>query len=136
MACRCAAVDCVALAGGKIVLVRRGRDPEKGKLALPGGFVEPDETIEQACLRELKEETGLDARIVGEIGVFSSPERDPRGTISIALFAIASGKPEPGDDASAVLFLGPDEALRSGLAFDHSEILRAGLEKFKSFFPA
>ncbi len=78
------AVDAIVLCGDKIVLIRRKNEPYKDRLALPGGFVERDETVEQAVVRETKEETGLDTEIVRLIGVYSDPGRDPRGpTVSV-----------------------------------------------------
>ena len=87
-----------------MLLIRRGHPPFKGKYALPGGFVEIGETIEDACRRELMEETGVQGRRGCElIGVYSDPKRDPRGhTCSVAFLArVARRPPRPGDDAAA-----------------------------------
>ncbi len=106
-----------------VVLIRRGHPPFQGSFALPGGFVDDDETTEQAARREVKEETGLDVRLVGLIGVYSGPGRDPRGsTLSVVYRGqITAGHLRAGDDASeAAVF--PCEALPE-LAFDHGQIL-------------
>ena len=71
--------DGVVEKDGAILLVKRGRPPFEGKHALPGGFVEAGETVEEAVMRELREETGLRTRVVRLLGVYSDPERDPRG---------------------------------------------------------
>ena len=72
-------VDCVVIdASGRVLLVRRGQPPFKGMQALPGGFVEIGESVEQACRRELREETGVRAGSLRLIGVYSDPRRDPR----------------------------------------------------------
>ncbi len=131
MGCRCAAADCVLIWNNKIVLVRRGSEPEKGKLALPGGFVEIGETFREACIREAKEETNLDVEIIREIGVFDSPDRDERGCISVAFLCLGRGEPKADDDADDIVLVDIEEAMelaKNGeLAFDHSDILLSGL---------
>jgi len=104
-----------------IVLIRR-KNPPHG-WALPGGFVDYGETVEQAAIREAKEETGLAVRLKGLLGVYSDPDRDPRGhTISIVFVAEAEGTPIGQDDAaSAIVF--PLDKLPKELAFDHGRIL-------------
>ena len=117
-------VDCVVIdARGRVLLVRRGHPPFKGMQALPGGFVEIGETVEQACRRELREETGVRARRLRLIGVYSEPRRDPRGhTCSIAFLArLVRARATAGDDAAAAEWVEPWSRLR--LAFDHAKIL-------------
>lgn len=116
--------DCVVLDGeGRLLLVRRGNPPFKGKYALPGGFVEIGETVESAALRELREETGIEGKIIRLIGVYSNPKRDPRGhTVSTAfLIRPRSTKPKGGDDAASAAFVTEWRALK--LAFDHNAIV-------------
>lgn len=116
--------DCVVFdARGYVLLIRRGNPPFKGSYALPGGFVEVGETVEDACRRELSEETGLDVSDLRLIGVYSDPGRDPRGhTCSVAFLAsVDSATPKAGDDAAAAEWV-VDWRTRS-LAFDHARIL-------------
>lgn len=104
-----------------VVLIRR-KNPPHG-WALPGGFVSYGETVEQAVVREAREETGLSIRLKGLLGVYSAPDRDPRGhTISVVFVAEAQGTPKGQDDAaSAKVF--PVHGLPEQLAFDHRRIL-------------
>jgi len=117
------AVDAIVLHGGKLVLVRRGNEPFRGMRALPGGFVEFGESLEDAVRREVQEETGLEARVDRLVGVYGDPGRDPRGhTISVA-FALRSigGELRAATDAAAVELVSLGRAPR--LAFDHDRIL-------------
>jgi 8-oxo-dGTP diphosphatase len=122
-------VDAVWIAGDSILLVRRGRAPFRGRWALPGGFVEAQETVEQAVLRELREETGLRGRIAALLGVYSGPDRDPRGPTASVVFLIGGGRAEPrgGDDAAEAAWLPLGRAQR--LAFDHGRIVRDALRR-------
>lgn len=123
--------DCVVLGRGaeglKVLLVRRSRAPFEGCWALPGGFVELHETLEQAALRELEEETGLRLGHAEQLGAFDAVHRDPRErVISIAHLAVvdaADHAPRAGDDASEAAWFQVD-ALPT-LAFDHAQILTA-----------
>jgi 8-oxo-dGTP diphosphatase len=115
----------------RILLIRRGNDPFKGRWALPGGFVEIDEPIDAAARRELHEETGLQVNgPVAMIGVFGDPGRDPRGrTISVA-HATTVRRPlravRGSDDASEAAWLDPRATLE--LAFDHARIVATALD--------
>jgi len=106
-----------------IVLIERKNDP-KG-FALPGGFVEVGESVERAGIREMKEETGLDVKISRLLGVYSEPERDPRGhVVSVVLVADAQGSPEAGSDAKRVHVFPLEEIPFDRLVFDHARILK------------
>ncbi|KUH33488.1 NUDIX hydrolase [Thermococcus celericrescens] len=120
--------DIVILYGDGVVLIKRKHEPFKDSFALPGGFVEYGETVEEAALREAREETGLDVRLIKLVGVYSDPNRDPRGhTVTTAFLAIGTGKLKAGDDAKEVHVVPVDEALKLPLAFDHAKILRDAL---------
>jgi 8-oxo-dGTP diphosphatase len=114
-------IELVDRPGRPIVLIER-RNPPPG-WAIPGGFVDVGESIEQAAVREAQEETALDVMLTALLGVYSDPKRDARGhTASAVYVAIAQGKPRAQDDAAAVAVFSP-ERLPANLAFDHHQIL-------------
>lgn len=131
-------VDAVVDAEGHVLLIRRGREPGRGLLALPGGFLDPDETLLQAALRELREETGLDLSpacmresLVG-VQVFSHPQRSQRGRVithahHIRLPGAAGALPpvRAGDDAAQALWMAVDRlpGLQDRFHDDHWHIL-------------
>lgn len=113
-------IELVDRPGRPIVLIERKWPPEGH--ALPGGFMDVGETVEQTACREAREETGLDVRLTRLLGVYSDPARDPRGhTVSIVFVGTATGVPRAGDDAGAVVVTDP--ARPPALAFDHARIL-------------
>ncbi len=117
----------------KVLLVRRGNAPQRGRLALPGGFVGERENLEQAALRELREETGLRHVSLEQLYSFGNPRRDPRRrVVSIAyLGLVARGRPlRAGSDAAQVAWL-PLEKLPK-LAFDHCQIVSCALERLRN----
>ena len=116
--------DAVIIAPFKgVVLIRRARAPYAGCWALPGGFVEVGEVCVDACLREAREETGLDVEAVELLGVYSAPDRDPRGhTVSaVYLCRVVGGSLSGGDDASEARWF--DNLTGIDLAFDHAAVL-------------
>ena len=112
--------------GSRVVLIQRSNEPFAGSWALPGGFVEIGESVESAAEREVEEETGLTVKLVRLVGVYSRPDRDPRGhNVSVAYLARrVSGDLTAGTDASEAALLDPNSV---SLAFDHAEIVRDAL---------
>ena len=108
-----------------ILLIKRRTDPFKGRYALPGGMVEYGEPVEKAAVREVKEETGLDVELEGILGVYSDPDRDPRGhTVSIVFFATPKkGKMAGSSETEDVGYKTLNEIEKLELAFDHETII-------------
>ncbi|MFH1145066.1 MAG: NUDIX hydrolase [Candidatus Eisenbacteria bacterium] len=116
------AVDCIIRDDQGCVLLIRRLHPPPG-WALPGGFVEPDETLEQAVARELEEETGLRLIEARQFHAYSGPGRDPRHPmVSVIFIGRAEGTPVAGSDAGQVAFF-PLNALPAELAFDHRRVI-------------
>ncbi len=106
-----------------IVLIER-KNPPLG-LAIPGGFVEVGEKVEDALVREMKEETSLDVEIIRILGVYSDPDRDPRfHTVSITFVCKAYGEPKAQSDAKEVKVFKLEEIPFDKLVFDHAKILK------------
>jgi len=124
--------------GHQVLLIKRANDPFKGKYALPGGFVDINEDLENAAARELTEETGLEKINLLQIHSFSAPNRDPRGrVISTAFGAVLDNEGEfslqPGSDASQAAWV--DLSDLPPLAFDHLLIIETALKKFEVDLP-
>jgi 8-oxo-dGTP diphosphatase len=118
------AADCIVIdAKQRLLLVRRKHPPFKGHYALPGGFVDIGETVEDACRRELLEETGVRAGKLQLVGVYSDPSRDPRGHTCSAVFLtrIRRATAKAGDDAAATEWV--EDWSNAKLAVDHAKIL-------------
>lgn len=112
----------IETAPGEIVLILR-KNPPHG-WALPGGFVDYGESLEDAAIREAKEETGLDIKLGRQLHTYSDPARDARHhTITTVYLASATGEPVGADDAAEARVFSLD-ALPSTLAFDHGDILK------------
>lgn len=122
-----------------VLTVRRGEDPYLGQLALPGGFVRPDEDLDEAAARELAEETGISTERfhLEQLASYGAPDRDPRmRTVTVAYIALAADLPTPvaGSDAAEASWH-PVAALSKGttrLAFDHDRILQDGVERARA----
>ncbi len=135
-------VDVVCLTGRdeglQVLLVERGSEPFRGRLALPGGYVEIDEDLEHAARRELREETSVEAPdLLEQLSTYGRPDRDPRGrTVSVAYLALLeeASAAQGGSDAAAAdwhpvdgLMADPD-----ALAFDHAEILADAVRRARA----
>lgn len=125
-------VDALVFAGDtdnqQVLLIYRNNPPFKGNWALPGGFVEMNETLEQAAVRELEEETGLKISGFKQLYTFGKPDRDPRGrTISVVFIKQLDKPQEPkaGDDAEKAAWFSIEKL--PALAFDHNKIIEVGL---------
>ncbi|HTJ09188.1 MAG TPA: NUDIX hydrolase [Candidatus Binataceae bacterium] len=115
------AADVIAEIGSSIVLIERRNFPFGW--ALPGGFVDVGERVEDAAVRELREETTLEVELRALLGVYSRPDRDPRGhTVTMVYVGRAHGEPRAADDAKGIGLFAPAEP-PAPLAFDHAEIL-------------
>ncbi len=131
-------VDCVIFGYAKeklqVALIERKKTPFQGHWALPGGFIEGSETVEEAALRELQEETGIRDVYLEQFHVFSDPNRDPRGrVITVAFFAlIASDHLElvATEDAEKAMWWSLDDL--PTLAFDHTSILHKALKALRA----
>ena len=122
-------VDGIIIKNNEILLIKRKNPPYKNKWALPGGFVEYGEKTEEAVLREIFEETGLKTDVDKLLGVYSDPNRDPRGhNISIVyILKNCKGKLISGDDASDAKFFNINQL--PCLAFDHEIIINDFIER-------
>ncbi|MFX0172886.1 MAG: NUDIX domain-containing protein [Candidatus Hodarchaeota archaeon] len=111
---------------GKIILIKRIGETYKGYWAIPGGAVEMNETVEEALIREMREETGVKVTPTDILGVFSAVDRDPRGrVISTVFICTYQGTPHSGSDAGEIRICTLEKALMLELAFDHNQILRS-----------
>jgi ADP-ribose pyrophosphatase YjhB (NUDIX family) len=112
-----------------IVLIKR-KNPPHG-WAIPGGFVDYGESLEEAAVREAKEETSLDVQLKKQLHTYSDPDRDPRQhTISTVFVASARGRPKAEDDAQEIGIFTKEE-INFSLAFDHNRILTDYFEQIK-----
>lgn len=116
-----------------VVLIRRAEWPHAGKWALPGGFVGIDESLKRAAWRELREETGLNAAYLEQLGAFGRPDRDPRErVITVAYIALVPAdrlELQAGSDAKEARLFGVDQLPE--LAFDHASIIRHAIERVR-----
>ncbi|MFY9606735.1 MAG: NUDIX domain-containing protein, partial [Thermoplasmata archaeon] len=123
--------DGIVLKGSEMALIRRLKDPFRGSYALPGGFLNYGETLEDCVVREVLEETGLKTRILELVGVYSAPDRDPRGHFVTAVYHLEplGGSLKAGDDAKDARWVPLDRLPK--FAFDHGKIVQDFLSKRK-----
>lgn len=120
---RAATVDGLLIKEGKILLVKRNHEPYFGFWAIPGGYLEFGETLKEAVVREVKEETGLKTKIRTLVGVYSKPKRHPKQAISVAyLLEIVGGEVKKSQEATEIGWFNLDNL--PPLAFDHQEIIK------------
>jgi ADP-ribose pyrophosphatase YjhB (NUDIX family) len=120
-------VDVILQRDSKVLMVRRKKEPFKDRLALPGGFVNEGETVEEAMRREAMEETSLEVEPIDLLGVYSDPKRDPRKHIVTVVFIgiiVGGGSSRAGDDAASIEWVKIADIERQQIAFDHAQILR------------
>jgi 8-oxo-dGTP diphosphatase len=129
-----AAVFGLSRDGAKLLLIKRKREPYKGRWAIPGGFIEMDEELEDAAARELAEETGLTGVSLEQMRTYGTVGRDPRGRlITVVFVGIVEEKRaviKAGDDAAEAQWFEIDK-LPEEMAFDHDEITRFAVRRFK-----
>jgi 8-oxo-dGTP diphosphatase len=120
-------VDLIVRKSEMILLEQRGRPPFQNQHCLPGGHIEFGETVEDAALRELEEETTVMAELIAILGVYSDPRRDPRGQRISTVFIAdwLSGEPEGRDDAKTAKWYETSEVTRllPIMAFDHAQVV-------------
>ena len=119
-------VDAIIQKSSSILLVKRKKDPYKNQFALPGGFVNEGETIEEAIEREVYEETSLKIHPIDILGVYSDPTRDPRGHMMTVVFIvlIIKGIATAGDDAKEISWIPIEKINEIKIAFDHKLVIR------------
>jgi 8-oxo-dGTP diphosphatase len=130
-------VDCVVFGLDeqdlKVLLIRRGQDPYKGSWALPGGFVQVEESLEQAAMRELREETGVTRVYLEQLYTFGTPDRDPRErVVSVAYYALVQlmgHDVQAATDAADAAWFALDDI--PDLAFDHGAIFETALARLR-----
>lgn len=117
----------------EVLMIRRGEHPYMNYYALPGGFVRRNETVEEAAIRELKEETGLSIKTVNPVAVFSTPGRDPRGWVISMAYKVKVSKDDVkvvyGDDAIDAKWVIMEELEKEAVAFDHKDIIAKAMAK-------
>lgn len=114
-------IDALIIKDNKILLIKRGSEPFKGYWGVPGGYVDWDESAEEAVKREVAEELDLTVETTQFVGIYTDPNRHPKQTIDIAYAVTVSGEPKIGDDATAYQWADLDNLPE--LAFDHKKIV-------------
>jgi 8-oxo-dGTP diphosphatase len=130
-------VDTIIQRDSQILFVKRKRDPFKEHFVFPGGFVNEGEKVEDAALREVKEETSLSVELVDILGVYSDPSRDPRGHVMSTVFIGKisdndKNEAKAGDDAGAIQWIDLEDIDNKIFGFDHKTII-SDYKKWKQF---
>ena len=118
---RAATVDAVIIKDNKVLLIKRGSEPFRNYWGLPGGYVDWDETLEDAVKREVKEEVGATVISLKQMGIYSDPKRHPQQTIDVSYEVDIEGEIKAGDDAKEYKWFDLKELPQ--LAFDHRQIM-------------
>ena len=132
-------VGAIIVQDGKILIVRRGSEPGKGKWSVPGGLVELGETVEQAVVREVREECGLDVEVDKLIDIVDSMTFDKNGRLKYHFIIldffvkIKGGKLRPGDDAKEALWVSLEEVENYDLTKTFKEFLKRNMEKLRNY---
>lgn len=132
-------VGAIIVQDGKILIVRRGSEPGKGKWSVPGGLVELGETVEQAVVREVREECGLDVEVDKLIDIVDSMTFDKNGRLKYHFIIldffvkIKGGKLRPGDDAKEALWVPLEEVENYDLTKTFKEFLKRNMEKLRNY---
>ena len=124
-------VHAIVIREDKLLLIKRGENPMKGWWALPAGYVDWDETLEECCLRELEEETSIKGEIKELLGVYSDPKRDEDGRQNLGIAYLVEGKVgdvQAGDDAVEIGWFDL-ESLPEKIAFDHRAMILDFVDK-------
>ena len=123
-------VDMIIDKNSKVLFIKRVKEPFEGKMVFPGGFIKIGETAEDAAIREVMEETSLEVDLDHILGVYSDPNRDPRGhimsTVFIGKISTNSQNKEPiaGDGASSIKWVDIEDMDQEDFGFDHKNILK------------
>jgi 8-oxo-dGTP diphosphatase len=134
-------VDAITLVDNKVLMIKRKNDPFAGTYTLPGGYVDFGETTRDAIVREVKEETGLDVKVIATLGMYDDPKRDPRAhnvsMVYICAFLGGTEKPNP-DESEEVKWVPIDDLGKYTIGFDHLKMIKSYLAIImlgKSKFP-
>lgn len=123
------AIDAIIVRDGQVLLIKRAREPAKDRWAFPGGHIDWDESVEEAVVREVKEETNLTVTSTKLLGVYSRPSRHPDQVIAVAYLVEISGQPQAGDDAAQAKYFPLSDL--PPLAFDHLKMIKDFLKEKK-----
>jgi 8-oxo-dGTP diphosphatase len=124
-------IDAVIIRGSKVLLIKRGVEPDKGYWGTPGGYVDWDESVEDTVKREVKEETNLDVTSLKLVGLYSKPSRHPKQAINALFLVKAKGKAKHGDDTLDARWFSTSK-LPNKMALDHRQLIKDTLRQAKN----